>query len=122
MRWRSSGSSYELEACWQLWSDPCCVSAIAGYADQRNYELLIEAGFAPETAVQILTLNGAKVLGIDGRVGSIVPGMQADIVVLNGDLTTDASAIKNVVTVFRRGLGFDAAKLIESTNGQVGLQ
>lgn len=61
-------------------SDPCCISAIAWYADQRNYELLIEAGFAPETAVQIMTLNGAKVLGIDGRVGSIVPGMQADMV------------------------------------------
>lgn len=103
-------------------SDPCCVSAIAGYADQRNYELLIEAGFAPETAVQIMTLNGAKVLGIDDRVGSIVPGMQADMVVLNGDPTTDAGAIKNVVTVFRRGLGFDPAALIESTNGQVGLQ
>ncbi len=44
-------------------SDPCCVSAMAGFADQRNYELLLEAGFLPETAVQIMTLNGAQILG-----------------------------------------------------------
>ena len=46
-------------------SDPCCISAIAGYGDQRNYELLIEAGFTPEEAVKIMTSNGAKILGFD---------------------------------------------------------
>jgi imidazolonepropionase-like amidohydrolase len=103
-------------------SDPCCISAIAGFADQRNYELLVEAGFAPESAVQIMTFNGARVLGIADRVGSLVPGMQADLVVLNGDPTTDARHIRNVVTVFRRGLGFDSARLLESVRGQVGLR
>jgi hypothetical protein len=52
-------------------SDPCCTSAIAGYGDQRNYELLIEAGFTPEQAVQIMTSNGAKILGFDKWLGTI---------------------------------------------------
>ena len=55
-------------------SDPCCMSAIAGYGDQRNYELLIEAGFTPEQAVQIMTANGAKILGFDKRLGTIAAG------------------------------------------------
>ena len=100
-------------------SDPCCASAIAGYADQRNYELLVEAGFTPEEAIRIMTLNGAKVLGRADRVGSIAPGKQADLVIVRGDPTRQSSDIRNVVTVFRKGLGYDAAKLTASIAGQV---
>jgi imidazolonepropionase-like amidohydrolase len=103
-------------------SDPCCQSAIAGYADQRNYELLVEAGFTPEQAIQIMTFNGAKVLGKSDRLGSIVAGKQADLVVVRGDLTKTPSDIRNVVTVFRKGLGYDSAKLTASIAGLVGLR
>jgi imidazolonepropionase-like amidohydrolase len=103
-------------------SDPCCQSAIAGYADQRNYELLVEAGFTPEQAIQIMTHNGAKVLGRADRVGSIAAGKQADLVVVRGDLTKTPSDIRNVVTVFRKGLGYDSAKLTASIAGLVGLR
>ena len=103
-------------------SDPCCITSIAGYGDQRNYELLIEAGFTPEQAVQIMTSNGAKILGFDKWVGTIAPGMQADLVVIAGDPVRTPSDIRNVETVFRRGLGHDAAKLRDSIKGIVGLR
>jgi imidazolonepropionase-like amidohydrolase len=103
-------------------SDPCCITAMAGFADQRNYELLVEAGFSPETAVQIMTLNGARILGAADRIGSIESGKQADLIIIRGDPTATPGDIRNVVTVFRRGLGFDSAGLIESVNGQVGLR
>jgi len=103
-------------------ADPCCISAIAGYADQRNYELLVEAGFSPEQAVQIMTANGARVLGFADRLGTIAPGKQADLVVLRGDPTRTPSDIRNVETVFRQGIGYDSAKLIASTKGMVGIK
>lgn len=103
-------------------SDPCCVSAIAGYGDQRNYELLIESGFTPEQAIQVMTSNGAKILGFDKWVGTVSPGMQADLVVLAGDPVHTPSDIRKVETVYRRGLGFDASKLRESVKGLVGLR
>ncbi|MFN8582287.1 MAG: amidohydrolase family protein [Gemmatimonadaceae bacterium] len=103
-------------------SDPCCLHVIAGYGDQRNYELLIEAGFSPEEAVQVMTLNGARVLGIADQVGSLRPTMQADIVILRGNLSESPATIRNTVTVFRKGIGFDSAKLISSIKGQVGLK
>lgn len=103
-------------------SDPCCLTAIAGFADQRNFELLVEAGFTPETAVQIMTRNGARVLGIDDRVGTLAPGMQADLVVLRGNPVDEAADIRNVVYTFRRGLGYDAEKLRTSVAGWVGLR
>jgi imidazolonepropionase-like amidohydrolase len=103
-------------------SDPCCLTAIAGYADQRNFELLAEAGFTPEQAAQIMTANGAKVLGIADRVGTIRAGMQADLIVLQGDLVADPSAIRNVTHVFRKGVGYDPVKLTESIKGLVGIR
>jgi imidazolonepropionase-like amidohydrolase len=103
-------------------SDPCCRSAIAGYGDQRNYELLIEAGFTPEESIQIMTANGAKILGFDKRVGTIKAGMQADLVVLAGDPVRTPGDIRKTETVFRRGLGFDSAALRESIKGLVGLR
>lgn len=103
-------------------SDPCCLTEIAGYGDQRNFELLVEAGFTTEQAVQIMTSNGAKVLGISDRVGTIAAGKQADLVVLDGDLVGHPSAIRSITTVFRRGVGYDVAALTASVRGMVGLK
>jgi imidazolonepropionase-like amidohydrolase len=96
--------------------------AIAGLGDLRNYELLIEAGFTPVQAIQIMTENGAKVLGEYERYGSIEPGKLAELAVIEGDPVARPAEIRNVALVFRDGLGFDAPKLIESTKGIVGIR
>lgn len=96
--------------------------ALPGYGDQRNYELLIEAGFTPVEAIQIMTLNGARVLGADAQYGSIATGKLADLVVINGDPVKTPASIRNVVAVFKEGLGYDSAKLIESVRGAVGIR
>jgi hypothetical protein len=95
--------------------------ALAGYGDQRNYELFIEAGFTPQQAVQIMTANGAKVLGVEKQLGSVERGKLADLVVLKGDLTADPSVIRNPTMVFKDGIGYDPAKLIASVQGRVGI-
>ncbi|MBC7895534.1 MAG: amidohydrolase family protein [Cytophagaceae bacterium] len=95
--------------------------ALPGYGDQRNYELLIEAGFQPGQVVQIMSANGAKVLG-QKDLGTVQNGKIADLVLLRGDLAANPVAIRNVVTVFKDGRGFDAPKLIESVKGLVGIR
>ena len=94
---------------------------IPGYSNQRQIELLVEAGFTPLEAIQIGTLNGAKYLGRDARIGSIAVGKQADLVVVAGDPSTTIADVRKVETVFKRGVGFDPAKLIASVTGRVGL-
>jgi imidazolonepropionase-like amidohydrolase len=94
---------------------------IPGYSNQRQLELLVEAGFTSLEAISIGTLNGAKYLGRDQRIGTIAVGKQADLVVINGDPSTNIADVRNVETVFRQGVGFDPAKLIESVRGNVGL-
>ncbi len=96
--------------------------ALPGYGDQRNYELLLEAGFTPVEVVRIMSANGAKVLGIDGETGTVAPGKWADLVVLAGDPEAAPAEIRNVALVFKAGVGYDAARLIESVQGVVGIQ
>jgi imidazolonepropionase-like amidohydrolase len=95
--------------------------ALPGYGDQRNYELLIESGFTPSEVVQIMSLHGAKILGVDGQVGSVQAGKIADLVVLQGDLPADPMVIRKTVTVFKDGVGYDPRPLIESVRGRVGI-
>jgi imidazolonepropionase-like amidohydrolase len=94
---------------------------VPGYSNQRQLELLVEEGFTPVEAIQIGTLNGAKYLGRDARVGSIARGKQADLVVIDGDPSRNIAEVRKVETVFKQGVGFDPAKLIASVRGKVGL-
>ena len=96
--------------------------ALPGFGDQRNYELLLEAGFSPEQVIQVMTLNGARVLGEEDRFGSIEPGKLADLVVIDGDPVTRHAEIRNVSLVFKEGVGYDSVGLIESVKGVVGLR
>ncbi len=96
--------------------------ALAGLGDQRNLELLVEAGFTPVEAIEIMTANGARVLGEYERYGSIEPGKLAELVVIDGDPVARPAEIRNVTLVFKDGLGFDAPKLIDSTKGIVGIR
>ena len=95
--------------------------ALPGFGDQRNYELLIETGFTPAQTVQIMSANGAKILGVYDTLGSIERGKIADLVVLQGDLAADPGVIRKVVTVFKDGVGYDSPKLIAAVKGRVGI-
>jgi imidazolonepropionase-like amidohydrolase len=94
---------------------------VPGYADQRQVELLVEEGFSPVDAIKICTLNGAKYLGRDARIGSIAVGKQADLVVVAGNPAAAIGDIRRVETVFKNGVGFDPQKLVDSVRGQVGV-
>ena len=94
---------------------------VPGFADQRQLELLVEEGFSPVEAISIATLNGARYLGRDARIGSIAAGKQADLVVVLGDPTKTIGDVRRVETVFREGVGYDPQKLVDSVKGQVGI-
>jgi imidazolonepropionase-like amidohydrolase len=95
--------------------------ALPGFGDQRNYELLVEAGFTPAQTVQIMSLNGARILGVADRLGSVERGKVADLVVLAGDLAADPTVIRKTTTVFKDGIGYDSARLIAAVKGRVGI-
>ena len=95
---------------------------VAGFGDLREVELLVEAGFTPLEAIKIASLNGAKFLGEDTRIGSIAVGKQADLMIVKGNPATKITDIENVEIVFKDGVGYDSEKLIQSVQGLVGIR
>ena len=95
---------------------------LPGFGDQREVELLVEAGFTPVEAIKIATMNGATYLGQQDHIGSIAAGKQADLVLIKGDPSKKIDDIENVETVFKDGVGYDSQKLIDSVRGQVGIR
>lgn len=95
---------------------------IAGFGDQREVELLVEAGFTPMEAIHIATSNGAEFLGQLDKIGTLAPGKAADVVVIDGDPSANIKDIEKVTIVFKDGVGYDSAKLIESAREKVGLR
>ena len=93
---------------------------LPGFGDQREIELLVEAGFTPVEAIRIATLNGAIYEGRQASIGSIEAGKNADLVVIKGDPAQHIADIENTEIVFKDGVGYDSKKLIDSVAGRYG--
>ena len=93
---------------------------LPGFGDQREVELLVEAGFTPVEAIKIATLNGAIYEGRDKTIGSVQAGKNADLVVVKGNPAADINDIENTEIVFKDGVGYDSKKLLDSVKGRYG--
>ena len=103
--------------------DPTGIGGVlAGFGDQRGVELLVEGGFTPIEAIHIATANGSQFLGGTANFGTIAAGRLADLVVIKGDPSTRIADIENVEIVFKGGIGYDSAKLIQAVRGVVGIR
>ena len=93
---------------------------LPGFGDQREIELLVEAGFTPVEAIKVATLNGATYMGRQDQIGSIAPGKNADLVVVKGNPASKVDDIEKVEIVFKDGVGYDSQKLFDSVRGRYG--
>jgi len=91
---------------------------LPGFGDQRNFELLKEAGFTTEEVLKIMTSNGAKVLS-NSEIGSIEKGKKADFVVIVGNID---KSIRNVELVFKDGYGYDPKLILQEVKGKFGIE
>ena len=97
-------------------------AVLAGFGDWRDLELLVDAGFTPLEALKIHSLNGAIWLGQQDRIGTIAPGKDADLVVVQGDPAKNIADVEKVEIVFRQGVGYDSRELFNSVRGVVGMR
>jgi imidazolonepropionase-like amidohydrolase len=91
------------------------------FGDQREVELLVEAGFTPVEAIRMATFNGATFLGRQDHIGSIAVGKQAELVLIKGDPSKKVDDIESVETVFKNGVSYDSQKIMGSLRDQVGI-
>ncbi len=95
--------------------------SLFGFGDQRNVQLLVEAGFTPVEAIKVVTYNGAKFMGQQDSLGTIAAGKVADIVVIDGNPAQTIGDVEKVSVVFKNGVGYDPARLLADVKGQVGV-
>jgi Amidohydrolase family len=77
----------------------------------RELELYRQAGFTPAEAIQSATIVPARMVGQDKRLGSIAPGKDADMILVDGDASRDLGALRRVRTVVMDGYVMDGDAL-----------
>ncbi len=69
----------------------------------REFVLMVKYGMSPLKVLQADLLNGAKLLGWDGKIGSLEPGYLADVIAVTGDPLQDIAVLQNVGFVMKNG-------------------
>lgn len=76
----------------------------------RQLPYMVKYGMTPMSAIQAATINAARNIGWEDRVGSISPGKYADIIAVEGDALADLSRFMNVAFVMKSGAVFKSPK------------
>jgi imidazolonepropionase-like amidohydrolase len=84
--------------------------AARGEAPWRELELLVESGLSPLEAITAATGTAAGFLYRSDQIGTLRPGLQADLVVLGGDVTRDIAAIRHIERVMIAGKWIDVER------------
>lgn len=77
----------------------------------RELELYQRAGFTPAEAIQSATIVPARMVGQDKRLGSIAVGKDAEMILVDGDVSQDLGALRRIDTVVMDGYVMDGAEL-----------
>lgn len=85
-----------------------------GWASLRELKLLVSSGLKPLEAIQAATSNAAKVLRVDTVRGTIQPGLEADILLIDGNPDEDIAAIDRIAALFVAGKPVNLEALTQS--------
>ncbi len=75
-------------------------------------EYMVRYGLTPLQAIEVGTHNGAKILGLEEKVGQVRPGLAADLLVVRGNAAEDITALQKVAAVYQNGRNVYSAELL----------
>ncbi|HZZ43921.1 MAG TPA: amidohydrolase family protein [Tepidisphaeraceae bacterium] len=81
---------------------------VQGFGEHRELQLMVEAGLTPMQAIQCATQHSAELLGIWNTVGTLEPGKEADLIVLDADPSVDIHNTERINAVWLDGKKVDA--------------
>lgn len=94
-------------------SDAGNLLVIHGPTVQHEMQLWVQAGIPPAVALQAATLNAARLLRADNRIGSVRAGNDADLLVVDGNPLEDITATERISLVVFKGERIDRTELFD---------
>jgi imidazolonepropionase-like amidohydrolase len=94
----------------------------SGFGAHRELHAMVLAGIPNAAALRAGTVNAARAIGVDQRLGTIEPGKYADMLIVQGDPLTDITDTRNGHVVIKAGTVYDPGALLESVVGRMGPQ
>jgi imidazolonepropionase-like amidohydrolase len=92
----------------------------SGFGAHRELQAMVLAGIPPVAALRAATINAARALGVDQRLGSVEAGKYADLLIVGGDPLSDITATRHALYVIKAGKVYHPAELFESVKGKMG--
>jgi imidazolonepropionase-like amidohydrolase len=105
--------AYEHKVLLVTGSDAGNFLVIHGPTVQRELELWVQAGIPPAVALQAATSNAARLLGADAHIGSVRPGNDADLLIIDGNPLEDITATERISSVIFKGERIDRTEVFE---------
>jgi imidazolonepropionase-like amidohydrolase len=87
---------------------------VAGLGFQHELTLYARAGIPNAAILRMASIDAARAMKLDAKLGSIAVGKVADLMIVPGDPLADIKAVEHVTTVVSRGNVFDSAKLFQA--------
>ena len=100
--------------------EPVYGPLLPGFAYHRELLATVYAGLPPVAALKAATINGARALGVDDRLGSIESGKLADLYIAKGNPLEDITAARNVQLVIKEGVVYEPQTLLKEAEGKIG--
>jgi len=88
--------------------------ATPGFTLQSELEWYVRAGMTPAQVLQIATWNGAKYSRVLEDRGSVTPGKRADLVLIDGDPTTNIADIRKVALVVKGDTAYYPNEILDA--------
>jgi imidazolonepropionase-like amidohydrolase len=76
--------------------------------------LMQDSGLTPLEVLRASTVDGARLLGLQGKGGVVASGMLADLVLLDADPLADTGNVGKVYRVIKNGVVYQPEKLMEA--------
>jgi len=92
----------------------------SGFGAHRELHAMVLAGIPNAAALRAGTVNAARALGVEARLGTVEPGKYADLLIVRGDPLTTITDTRNGYLVVRSGRVYRPDALFDSVRGKMG--